>query len=149
MKPYRMALALTPESLKRLIDDVKPEKYEERVAPDRFNLIEMVAHLADFEDIFLDRMRSAQEFPGKTIVAYDPDQRAEEKHYATRNLHHEIEVFENRRRDTIEFLESLKPEEWGLAFKHPEYGDITIDEQVALMLGHDLTHLEQATHYLR
>lgn len=149
MAPYGLAIEYTPSALRRIIDCVPNDRHEERLAPDRFNLTEMVAHLADWEDLFLDRMRLAHEHPGSRVEIYDEGARAIEKHYGTRDIQHEMDVFENRRRDTLDFLRSLSPEDFGKTFIHPERGEMKIADQANMLLGHDLYHLEQASQYLR
>jgi uncharacterized damage-inducible protein DinB len=149
MVAYSLALEHTPVTLRRILDDVRPERQTERVAEDRFTLLEMVAHLADWEDLFLDRMRLANEKPGSPVEVYDEGARATEKRYAERDLQHELDVFENRRRDTLDFLRGLSAEDWQKTFVHPERGTMTIQDQVTMLLGHDLYHLEQATQYMR
>ncbi len=149
MNAYLKTLEQTPKTLFNIVDQVKPDRYNDMVDPDRFNLTEMVAHLADFEDIFLDRLRLAFEAPGSEITPIDPDARATEKHYATRDVHHELTVFDNRRRDLVEFMNTLQPEDWKKSFKHPEHGEVTIEEYANLILAHDLSHLAHAAAYMR
>ncbi len=149
MKAYLNSLENTPKTLVNIIDQVKPDKYTEHTDPDRFNLTEMVAHLADFDDIFLDRLRLAHESPGAAVESFDPDKRAHEKHYATRDLHHELDVFENRRRDLVDFLNHLGPDDWKKPFHHPDLGETTIDEYANIILAHDLSHLSHATSYMK
>jgi DinB superfamily len=149
MKAYLNSLENTPKTLVNIVDQVKPDRYTQHTEPDRFNLIEMVAHLADFDDIFLDRLRYAHESPGGVVTSFDPDARAEEKQYGTRDIHHELDVFENRRRDLVEFLDTLGPDDWKKSFVHPDLGEVTIDEYANIILAHDLSHLSHATTYMR
>ena len=149
MKAYLNSLENTPKTLVNIIDQVKPDKYNEVTDPDRFNLTEMVAHLADFDDIFLDRLRLAHESPGASVESFDPDKRAYEKHYRSRDLHHELDVFENRRRDLVDFLNQLSPDDWSKKFHHPDLGETTIDEYANIILAHDLSHLSHATSYMK
>ena len=86
------------------------------MADDRFTLLEMVCHLADFEDIYIERMRAALKEDGVEVPDVDEGQRAKDKKYDCRDLHKEMEVFANRRRDTIDFVEELSDEELGRAF---------------------------------
>lgn len=149
MKAYLNSLENTPKTLVNIVDQVKPDKYTDHTEPDRFNLVEMVAHLADFDDIFLDRLRFAHETPGGTVMSFDPDSRATEKHYGSRDIHHELDVFENRRRDLVNFLDGLGPEDWRKTFVHPDLGEVSIDEYANIILAHDLSHLSHATTYMR
>ncbi len=149
MKAYLNSLENTPTTLINIIDQVKPDKYGDHTDPSRFNLTEMVAHLADWDDIFLDRLRLANESPGATITTFDTDQRAAEKHYCDRDLHHELDVFENRRRDLVDFLSHLSAEDWNKQFKHPELGEMSIDEYANIIMAHDLSHLCHAASYMK
>jgi hypothetical protein len=149
MNAYLSSLENTPKTLFNIVDQVQPVKYTEYTEPDRFNLTEMVAHLADFEDIFLDRLRLAHESPGASTVSYDPDARANEKHYATRDIHHELDVFDNRRRDLVSFLKGLNPDEWEKSFHHPDLGEVSIKQYANLILAHDLSHISHAATYMK
>lgn len=148
MKPYLLAFQHTPTVLERLVDQVPVARYSESVGPDRFTLTEVVAHLADWEDVVLDRLRMAVEHPGSTVAVYDETLRAIEKRYAEKDIHHEIAVFANRRRDTVTFVSELTPDQLALTIVHPERGTETILDQVLWIYGHDLYHLEQVSAYL-
>lgn len=149
MNAYLLALRHTPTILERILDDVPADRYGERVAEDRFTLLEMVCHQADFEDIYLERMRAALKTDGVEVADVDEGERAKAKKYDCRDLRKELEVFANRRRDTIDFLESLSEEQLGRSFTKEGLGRITIREYLAILSGHDLYHLEQASWYLR
>lgn len=145
---YQKVLSLTPGALKRILSEVRPERYGDRLAPERFTLSEVIAHIADLEDAFLDRMRLAHEYPGSDAPALDPDARAEEHHYANKELYHELQVFENRRRDTLDFMANLTPEEWQRTINHPGLGVISIEQIAGMLVAHDLYHVEQACQYM-
>ena len=149
MKGYLSSLKNTPKTLVNLVDQVKPDHYDDHTDPERFTLRELIAHLADFDDVFLDRLRLAHESPGASVVSLDPDARAAEKHYATRDVHHELDVFENRRRDLVDFLTGISPEDWQKKFHHPDLGDVTIESYANIILAHDLSHVSHACSYLR
>lgn len=149
MKGYLSSLKNTPKTLVNLVDQVKPDHYDDHTDPARFTLRELIAHLADFDDVFLDRLRLAHESPGASVVSLDPDERAREKHYATRDVHHELDVFENRRRDLVDFLAGISPEDWQKKFHHPDLGDVTIESYANIILAHDLSHVSHASSYLR
>jgi len=149
MNAYLLALRHSPAILERILDDVSPARYSDRVSDDRFNLLEMVCHMADFEDIYLERMRAALKQDGVEVPDVDEGLRAIEKRYDCRDLHKELEVFGNRRRDTISFLEELSEDDLKKRFTKEGIGTVTIAEYLAILSGHDLYHLEQATWYLK
>jgi uncharacterized damage-inducible protein DinB len=147
MNPYVLSIRHTPAILVRMLDQISPERYTDVLQADRFNLVEVIAHIADWEDIFLDRLRQTVEHPGSTLQAIDEGARAIEKKYETKEPHHELEVFANRRRDTVSFLEQLPAGQWGLSAIHSERGPVTVSDQATFLLGHDLYHIEQVTEY--
>lgn len=149
MNAYLLALRHTPTILARILDDVPEGRTREKIAADRFSLLEMVCHLADFEDVVLDRMRAAKKTDGVTVPDWDEGAQAQAKKYAARDLHRELEVFASRRRDTVTFLEELSDEEADRAFTKEGLGRMTIREYLAVVSGHDLVHLEQASWYLK
>lgn len=149
MNAYLLALRHTPAILDRILDEVPGHRFGERVSDDRFTLLEMVCHIADFEDVFLERMRAAHKQDGVEVPDVDEAQRARDKKYDCRDPRKEMEVFANRRRDTIDFVEGLSDEELGHAFNKEGLGRVTIKEYLAILSGHDLYHLDQATWYLK
>ena len=149
MNAYLLALRHTPTILERILDDVPAERYGDRAAEDRFTLLEMVCHQADFEDVYLERMRAALKTDGVQVADVDEGARAVEKRYVERDLHEELTVFANRRRDTVDFVESLSDEDLARSFTKAGMGRVSIKEYLAILSGHDLYHLEQASWYLR
>ncbi len=142
-------LGRTPAALARIVGCVKPERFDERTDPHRFTLREAVAHLADYEETVLDRFTIAAKRPGEAVENFDEAARVEEKGYAKRDVHRELEVFQNRRRDTISFLQGLSDDDLGKTFVHPQRGALSVSDYLSAMLGHDLYHLEHATEYLK
>lgn len=146
---YYLQIANTPSTLIRIIDDVRPEQYDTTLEEGRFTLKEVIAHLADLEQTWLDRITIAIEYPGSEVENFDEEGRAIEHHYADKDIHHELEVFENRRRDTVDYLLRLADDDWNNTIKHPIHGEISILEIVQFITGHDLYHIHQVSQYLR
>jgi uncharacterized damage-inducible protein DinB len=149
MIPYLNSLAHTPIILNNILHQVKQERFSERTVPNKPNLRELVAHIADYEDVVLDRLRLAQEKPGAVVESYETESRAEQKHFDERDPYHEIEVFMNRRRDLVEFLSGLSTEDWHKTFKHPKSGEQSIEEYANVILSHDLNLIAHAVTYMR
>jgi uncharacterized damage-inducible protein DinB len=145
---YLFQITNTPAALIRMIDIVRPERYDEKLADDAFTLRENIAHLADWEETCLDRITIAVEYPGKEVPNYDVDARAAEHHFSTKDVHHELEVFDNRRRDTMAYLLGLADDDWSKTVIHPTRGEITVKEMVQFIVGHDMYHLHQVSQFL-
>ena len=148
MNPYQLSLRHTPEILRRVVDAVPAARQDEALGEERFTLREMVCHLADYEDVFLDRMRAALERDVPAFDRIDVTERAREKRYAERDVWEELVVFANRRRDTIAFLEGLSEAQLARSLTQ-SFGTMSIEAFAAVLTGHDLYHLEQASAYLR
>lgn len=146
---YYFQISNTPATLVRMIDGIRPDQYDTALSAERFTLRELVAHLADWEQIFLDRITQAVEYPGSTIEAIDEGQRAIDHHYSEKDVHHELEVFENRRRDTVSYLLGLAEDDWTKTAIHSERGEVTVEQLVHFLLGHDMYHIHQVSEYLK
>jgi uncharacterized damage-inducible protein DinB len=148
-KTYLFQISNTPETFIRLVDSIRPDKYDTRLAPDRFSLSEAIAHLADWEQVWLDRITQTIEQPGSTFEGQDIDERAAAHHYADKDIHHELEVFQNRRRDTVDYLLRLAEDDWDLTANHSQKGVMSVRDQAQFILAHDMYHLHQISEYLR
>lgn len=143
MAPYSLALEHTPSILKEIFSLRLDMNVTAPTGPDRFSPLEVVAHLADWEVIFRGRIELALAQPGATATLYDEGERAAELNYAAADLHDELSKFTEERGKTVQLLRSLTPEQWKSTFQHPEKGTLTVQDQVTMLLGHDLYHVEQ------
>jgi uncharacterized damage-inducible protein DinB len=146
---YYFQISNTPVTLTRIIDCVRPERYDEALEEGRFTLREVIAHMADWEETVLDRITKAVEYPGSTIEPFDEEARAVQHHYKDKDVHHELEVFENRRRDTVSYLLGLAEDDWNKTMVHPELGTRTVLEHVQMVVGHDMYHVHQLSQYMK
>lgn len=146
---YYLQIENTPSTLIRMVDAIRPDLYDTKLEGDRFTLKEVVAHLADLELTWLDRITTAIEYPGKAVEDFDEACRAIEHKYSEKEIHHELDVFTNRRRDTVDYLLRLAEDDWSNTIIHPTKGEITVIEIVQIITGHDLYHLHQVSEYLK
>jgi uncharacterized damage-inducible protein DinB len=146
---YYLQIENTPSTLIRMVDAIRPDQYDTSLEEGRFTLKEVIAHLADLELTWLDRITTAVEYPGKAVENFDEEARAIEHKYSEKEIHHELEVFENRRRDTVDYLLRLAEDDWTSTITHPKFGEMTIIEIVQYITGHDLYHINQVSQYLK
>lgn len=111
----------------------------------RFSPREVVAHLADWEPIFLRRMQTAETSPGATVEVYDEGDRALEQNYGGSDVGEQLRLFRSARDKTVAWLKQLPSESWSRAIEHPERGRMTIEDLANMLVGHDVYHLEQLT----
>jgi len=141
-------LALSPDIMQRMVDQVDPNDYEKKLAPDRFTLREVLAHVADLEPVILYRMHLAVESPGSEIPNWDQDKEAIAKNYAEWEVQTSLDKFKEVRAKTVEYFESLTDEQTRLTLQHPVLGEISIFDIATFILGHDTYHFDQISQYM-
>ncbi len=141
-------LAFTPTILRRLIERIDPGRYDESLAPDRFTLREVVAHMADFEPVIRGRMELALSHPGSEVQNWDQDAEALARNYRSWDVEQTLGTLANERLRTLELFGSLSQNQLQLTVKHPILGEMSIFGLAAFCLGHDTYHLEQVSQYL-
>jgi hypothetical protein len=135
--------AATAKKLERLIKGVPASKLRKRPAPDKWSVVEILAHLAETEIVGGFRVRMILGSPGTPIAAFDQDAWAISGHYAKRDPRKSVEQFRAVREANLALLKSLTPEQWKHYGMHAERGQETIEHIVRLYAGHDLNHLGQ------
>ncbi len=147
--PYLFhGLEVGPVIVRRLVTAIGFENGDLIPDPARFTLREAIAHLADWEAIDLGRIRQAIERPGTPLQPYDEDQRAIDQNYGATDVKEQLELFEQRRKETIAYLRSLSEAQWRAEARHAEKGALTVYDQANLVLGHDTFHIEHLTLFL-
>ena len=134
------------ETAKRLAGMLRrgtPAKLKKRPAPDKWCVVEILAHLADVEMVTGWRLRSILAAPGTPIQAFDQDAWAAAGQYAKRDPRKSLEQFRVLREANLGLLKSLSPEQWKLFGMHAERGEESIERLTQMIAGHDLNHLEQ------
>jgi len=141
----RMArIARAPHELADAVRGAGAAALARRPAPKSWAPTEVICHLRDNEEWFLERMRMivAMELP--RFVATNPDRWADERQYLTNDGAAALAAFVRRRSETLEFLRALEPEAWARAGVHVDSrGRRTIDEFLSVMAWHDDNHLDQ------
>ncbi|MCB0824857.1 MAG: DinB family protein [Fimbriimonadaceae bacterium] len=141
-------LSYAPHVVERILRVFPHERLDERVDPDRYTAREVVAHLAHYEQVVLDRIRAANQQPGRSVPGYDPDAECAEHGYGDKEVFHEAEVFESRRNMTIEYLKDLSESDWDKTFTIGENRTTSIRDYMILILAHDMSHIDQISYFL-
>jgi hypothetical protein len=144
MNPYLIpSLPTGPAVLEWLIRRIPDENWDTPTHPDRFTPREVIAHLADWEPILLGRMKQTLDQPGSLIVGIDEEKRAIERNYSDLDPLAEIERWKRSRDETILWLKALPPQAWTTVAMHNERGELSLNDQANMLLGHDLYHIQQ------
>jgi hypothetical protein len=114
---------------------------------DRFTLREMIAHLADWNDVFLGRFQRTLKEHEPLLPNCDESQFAIDHDYAHSDPQKNLARFAQSREGLNQFIKDLKPEDWDRVAEREGVGKITLSQHIALMVGHDGYHLCQAMDY--
>jgi uncharacterized damage-inducible protein DinB len=132
-------IAETPARLARVLEALTPEQIETRPAPGKWNVREIVAHLADCEIAWSWRLRQIYGEDHPTIQPFDQDSWA--RCYDAYTYAAARKAFEAMRAWNVEFVRGLSAEDKRRPVTHPERGEETLWTIVEIMAGHDLHHL--------
>ncbi len=114
-----------------------------RPDPARFTIREALAHLADWEPVFLERLTRMRDEDHPTLPGYDEGQWAIEHDYARSCWQEQRDLFAERRRALASVVRSLTPEDWQRTAHRPEIGVLSMQDLALLIPLHDLYHLRQ------
>lgn len=147
LNPYAEALgknepveviAETPARLARVLEKLTAEQIEQRPAPGKWSMREIVAHLADCELAFGFRLRQAA--AGVDVIQpFDQDDWA--RNYGGYDFQTALATYRALRAWNLAFVRSLTEQQKAQKVTHPERGTMTTWTIVETMAGHDLHHL--------
>ena len=132
-------IAATPQRLIELLDGLTDAQIESHPAPGKWNLREIIAHLADCEIAWSWRLRQAYGEPHAVIQPFDQDTWTPV--YSAYSLAEAIACFKALRKWNVAFIGALTPADRRKPVTHPERGEETLWTLVEIMAGHDLHHL--------
>ncbi len=133
-------IAETPSRLHSMLGHLIVAELD-RAPTGKWNIRQVLAHLADTELVFAFRLRQAIADTDHVIQPFDQDAWA--MRYDKVDAMASIPLFSTVRRWNIAFLRSLPPEAFAKTLSHPERGPMTFQTVVETMGGHDLNHMAQ------
>ncbi len=142
-----IALEGTPAVFARLLDGLSDREADLRPDPARFTLREAIAHLADWEGVFRERMQATQTQDSPVLQGYDEGQWALDHDYAHSDWHKQLTRFATERAQTAALIRSFTPEHLARLGQHTELGPVSLQEQVLLITVHDGYHARQFAEY--
>jgi len=136
-----LSALLSPLPARNPVWDARPD-------PDRFRLREIVAHLADWEEVGRGRFERTAGEDRPQIARPDVNQRAEERGYDRADPVESLAGFVERRTALVLWLRSLPESTWGRVAHLERIGDVSLEGLATLVLGHDSYHLRQVAEWL-
>jgi len=133
----------TASKLAELISDVPPEKLSKRPTPDRWSVVEILAHLSEAEITASWRYRQMLEHDGCALPAYGQELWAKLGSYAERDPEESLELLRLLRQSNLQMFDKLTPEQWQRHGIHAERGEMTVRDLALQIAGHDINHIAQ------
>jgi hypothetical protein len=117
--------------------------------PERFTLKSAMAHFADWNDIFRERIERTRDEDHPTLPDADEGQIAIDRDYENGNPIGTLASFKTSRRALIEVIKALSVEDWDRGATKIGAGELTISEHISLIMAHDDYHMRQVIDYRR
>jgi uncharacterized damage-inducible protein DinB len=110
--------------------------------------LEVLGHLNDFEEIFIQRTRITVEQENGALPFPKPDDLALEHEYNAQSIESIMESWKARRAAHLAYLKERSEADWERVGIHPVRGPLSLFDQLTLVTMHDSLHLEQMTRTL-
>lgn len=130
-----------PTRLREAVRGMTVEQLDAAPVPGKWSTKQVICHIADFEPVYVDRMKRviAQEEP--TFFGGDPDLFATRLAYAARDVEEELGLIEACRRHMTRILGTLQPEDFQRSGHHSEAGPMTLEKLLRNVTGHIPHHI--------
>src|SRR5256885_3807975 len=96
-----------PAALRRAVAGLTREQVTARPVPGKWNTLEVVCHLADFEPIYADRMKRVIAEESPLLLSGDPDLFQARLAYGSRDAAEELTLIESVRGQMARILSTL------------------------------------------
>lgn len=135
-------LAASPAILHELLKDLTSARADARPDPERFTIREAVAHLTDWEPIWLGRVQKILAEEAPVIENLDEGEFAIRNRYDRTDVSEQARKFAEGRAALVSALRPLTGDQW-LRVGVREWGALSLDGFAAMILGHDGYHFQQ------
>ena len=110
---------------------------------DGWTVLEVLCHLRDFDDVFLERAKLTVENDFPDLPFTDPDKMAAERKYYEQDFQAVYREWSARRETLVTYFQALGDDAWERAANHPVRGRFTLNDQLIVTAWHDVSHMEQ------
>jgi hypothetical protein len=115
-----------------------------RAAPNKWSVQEVLAHLADVEELGMrSRVTAMVEQENPTLPSFDQEARAAEMEYNQIDPRRSLTSLARQRRANVKWLRKLRPAQLKRKGVHQTVGEISAEELITEWAFHDLGHLKQ------
>jgi hypothetical protein len=142
-------LAATPDELRAALRGADLQTLGRRPALDAWAPVEVVCHLRDLEESFLNRLLLIIADDAPRFPTTQPGRWAVERQYLGQDADAAATAFAARRAETLAFFDGLGSAAWErVGYQVDSRGGRTVDDFLTVMAWHDENHLAQLTRAL-
>ena len=146
---YLKIIGKTTQTLHNVMRNVSPAQARAlRDGASGWTALEVLCHLADFDEIFYDRAVQIRDTDEPALQPRDHEQMVIDGNYNAQELDTVLAQLQTSRKRYIAFFEALTEDQWQRAGIHPERGRFTLTDALAQVATHDNDHIEQLTRIL-
>lgn len=134
----------SPREIAASVSGLSEQVLRYKPAPDKWSIVEILAHLADMEILYAYRMRQMVADDKPVIAPINQDQWAARLGYLQESVPELLALYGLNRHYNLNLLRRLKPENLDKGAFHPELQrTVTLAEYVQMMGKHGPNHLAQ------
>lgn len=130
-----------PSRLRRAVAGMSAEQLKARPVPGKWSTLEVVCHLADFEPIYVDRMKRIIALESPLLLGADENRFAARLAYHDRDVEEELALIAHTRSQMARILRTLPAEAFERVGVHDERGPRTLEQMLTGITGHIDHHL--------
>ena len=144
LKKHLDAAEKSPKEIAAAVSGLSDKVLRYKPAPDKWCILEILAHLADMEILYAYRLRQMLADKKPVIAPIDQDDWARNLGYMESSPPELVALYGLNRHHNLRLLRRLKPADLEKAAFHPEYKqDMTVAVMVERMGCHGANHLAQ------
>lgn len=148
IQPAISLLEKTPKILEMMLQDLSGELLHWKPAPDRWSISEVLAHVADLEQLYAERSRRMISEESPALQGYDQAQ-SPGGDYSRGSAGEHLAHFVRARKATTAFLKGLPASAGERTGIHSELGSVTLAQMLNEWASHDLGHIRQIAEIYR
>ncbi len=130
-----------PQLLRDAVAGMTVAEAVARPVAGKWSTLEVVAHLADFEPVYADRMKRTLAEDEPTLFGGDPDKFAARLAYHDRDLESELMLIEVVRQQMATILRTVPVADFQRVGRHSEAGPLTLRTFLERITGHIPHHI--------
>lgn len=134
----------SPKQIAAAVSGLPEKTLRYKPAPEKWCILEILAHLADMEILYAYRMRQMIADKNPVLAVIDQDDWARNLGYMDESPAELVALYGLNRYHNLQLLRRIKLDDLKKSAYHPELKkDVTLEKYVEMMSGHGANHLQQ------